>query len=513
MRARLPVLLALPLLLGPGLLACLNGAYFDGPRLWAAIVAWALLAIAAVTLPRPLPASGPGRAALAGLAALTAWTAISLSWAPDGGAAVDDVQRLLLYLPYLALAIAVLGTLTEPLLLTAIAGACLYGLSERFVPGAVDLQDVVSAGDRLAYPLSYWNGSGAFAAIGLVLATALAGDAGRPARLRAAAAAAAPPLALTVLLTFSRGALGALAAGVLLLLAIAPSRGRLAAALLVVGGGMATAGVLAVAVDGLRTAEGAAGTAGVAALAGLLAAMAACWFGARALAGRRDAPAPPLRAVALAAVTIVLIGTVVAMLSVERAPGQDDPRGAGAQRLASVQSNRYAYWKVAVGTFADHPLQGEGSGSFRAIWLREREFREVDPRRPLAVPGDRGRARPRRVALTRPAGRRMRRRGRARRARAARRGGRAGGVRATRGHRLGLGAAGAHARRAGAGGTAHRGGRAANPGGCRGGGWPSPMSAWFALRRGTASPAGRSVASSERTKKAFTPADSVWTST
>ena len=98
MRARLPVLLALPLLLGPGLLACLNGGYFDGPRLWAAIVAWALLAVAAVTLPRPLPASGPGRAALAGLAALTAWTAISLSWAPDGGAAVDDVQRLLLYL-------------------------------------------------------------------------------------------------------------------------------------------------------------------------------------------------------------------------------------------------------------------------------------------------------------------------------------------------------------------------------------------------------------------------------
>ncbi len=377
MRARLPVLLALPLLLGPGLLACLNGAYFDGPRLWAAIVAWGLLAVAAATLPRPLPASGPGRAALAGLAALTAWTAISLSWAPDGGAAVDDVQRLLLYLPYLALAIAVLGTLTEPLLLTAIAGACLYGLSERFVPGAVDLQDVVSAGDRLAYPLSYWNASGAFAAIGLVLAAALAGDAGRPARLRAAAAATAPPLALTVLLTFSRGALGALAAGVLLLLAIAPSRGRLAAALLVVGGGMATAGVLTVAVDGLRTAEGADGATGVAALAGLLAAMAACWLGARALAGRRDAPAPPLRAVALAAMTIVLIGTVVAMLSVERAPGGDDPRGAGAQRLASVQSNRYAYWKVAVASFADHPLEGEGSGSFRAIWLREREFREV----------------------------------------------------------------------------------------------------------------------------------------
>jgi hypothetical protein len=376
MRARLPVLFALPLLLGPGLLACLNGAYFDGPRLWAAIVAWALLAVAAVTLPQPLPASGPGRAALAGLAALTAWTALSLTWAPDGGAAVDDVQRLLLYLPYLTLAIAVLGTLTEPLLLTAITAACLYGLSERFLPGAIDLEDVATAGDRLAYPLSYWNGSGAFAALGLILAAALAGDAGRPAWLRAAAAAAAPPLALTVLLTLSRGALGTLAAGVLLLLAIAPSRGRLTAAALVVGGGGLAAAVLALSVHGLRTAAGAAGAKGVAALAGLLVAMALCWLAARALAGGRDAPALWLRPLALAAMTIVLAGTVVAALSVERAPGQDDP-GAGAQRLASVQSNRYAYWKVAVASFADHPLQGEGSGSFRAIWLRERDFREV----------------------------------------------------------------------------------------------------------------------------------------
>jgi hypothetical protein len=374
MRARLPVLFALPLLLGPGLLACLNGAYFDGPRLWAAIAAWTLLAVAAFTLPRPLPASGPGRAALAGLAALTAWTAISLTWAPDGGAAVDDVQRLLLYLPYLTLAIAVLGVLTEPLLLVSITAACLYGLSERFVPGAVDLAQVASAGDRLAYPLSYWNASGAFAALGLILAAAMVADAGRPAALRAAAAATAPPLALTLLLTFSRGPLGALAAGVLLLLTIAPTRARLAGAALVVGGGGLAAVILAVGVDGLRTAAGASGAAGVAALAGLLAAMAACWFAGRVLAGRGDAPAPSLRPVALAATAIVLAATVAAMLSVERAPG-DDPR-AGAQRLASVQSNRYAYWKVAVAAFADHPLRGEGSGSFRAIWLRERDFRE-----------------------------------------------------------------------------------------------------------------------------------------
>jgi O-antigen ligase len=370
MRARLEVVVAVPLLLGPGLLACFNGGYFDRPRLWAAIAAWALLAVVAIALPRPLPASGPGRLALAGMAGLTAWTALSLTWAPDGGAAGDDLQRLLLYLPFLAAAIAVLRpALTEPLLLAAITGACAYGLSERF--GLADLAEVATAGDRLAYPLSYWNGTGAFAALGLILAAALAGDRDRPPGLRAAAAAAAPPLALTLGLTVSRGAFGVLAAGLLVLLALSPSRARIAGVLVTVGLGGAAAGLLAAVAGGLRTEPGA----GASALIPLLAAMAGCALAARALARRPDAPVAWLRAAALAASVLVLAGTIAAMVSTERVPGRDVPE-AGPQRLASVQSNRYAYWRIAVEAFADQPLTGEGSGGFRTAWLREREFRE-----------------------------------------------------------------------------------------------------------------------------------------
>jgi O-antigen ligase len=91
-----------------------------------------------------------------------------------------------------------------------------------------------------------------------------------------------------------------------------------------------------------------------------------------ALPPRPDAPVLWLRKAALAATVLVLAGTVAAMVSVEREPVPE----AGPQRLASVQSNRYAYWKVAVEAFADHPLAGEGSGGFRTAWLREREFRE-----------------------------------------------------------------------------------------------------------------------------------------
>ena len=88
------------LLGGPTALAFFSGGFFDRPRLIAALGAWAVALAAAFTAPRPLPASAPGRVALVGLAALCAWTALSLLWTPMAGATVDDLQRLLLYLGY-----------------------------------------------------------------------------------------------------------------------------------------------------------------------------------------------------------------------------------------------------------------------------------------------------------------------------------------------------------------------------------------------------------------------------
>ena len=147
MRSR-PVLLAAPLLLGPGVLACFSGGFFDTARLRAGVLAWLLLALAAVFSRQPLPRSGPGRLALGGLAALTALTGLSLLWAPLAGPASDDLQRLLLYLPAFAAGIVLLrppaaARAAEPLLLAGITGATLYGLSERLVPGAVSLLSLI----------------------------------------------------------------------------------------------------------------------------------------------------------------------------------------------------------------------------------------------------------------------------------------------------------------------------------------------------------------------------------
>ena len=42
-----------------------------------------------------------------------------------------------------------------------------------------------------------------------------------------------------------------------------------------------------------------------------------------------------------------------------------------------MTSNRYEYWRVALGAFRDDPLTGAGSGGFRVVWLQERPIRET----------------------------------------------------------------------------------------------------------------------------------------
>ena len=261
---------------------------------------------------------------------------------------------------------------TEPLLLAGVVGATLYGLSERLLPSVVSLERVVSAGERLAYPLTYWNGTGAFAALGLVLAAGLAGDPGRPRALRAAAAASGPVLGLAVYLTFSRGALGALAAGLGLLVALAPSAAQLRAAL----SSRASERSPPRPRSRCRRSRPPRADPDRARRCSPCSSPSVPARPALAPGERRTAPIAPLRAAALGLLAVAVVGTLLAVSQAERRGGADRPE-AGAARLTSVKSNRYDYWRVALRSFADHPLLGEGSGSFRVIWLRERPYREA----------------------------------------------------------------------------------------------------------------------------------------
>jgi O-antigen ligase len=57
--------------------------------------------------------------------------------------------------------------------------------------------------------------------------------------------------------------------------------------------------------------------------------------------------------------------------------GHPTVTGASAQRVRSLESNRYDYWKVALSDgFAKQPLKGVGAGGFAVIWLEHRKVQE-----------------------------------------------------------------------------------------------------------------------------------------
>ena len=370
------------LVAGPTVLAFFSGGFFDRPRLIAALVAWTLVVVVALVAPRPLPAGGPARVALLGLLLLCAWTALSLLWTPTPGRAEDDLQRLLLYMGVFIAALALLRgermrTWLEPALLLGILVVIGYALSERFFPDLVELARSRTGSGRLEQPLTYWNAIGALAAMGVVLAIRVAADGRRSGGLRAGSAAAGVVIGLGLYLSFSRGALAALAAGVLVLLALAPSgRAQLQSVLIVLVAGAVGAVVASAfpAVESLTRGSNADAGEGLimfGALIVLAAAAAGLQLAAasRERSGTRPLGLPLPRTAIVIGVTVVALagGALAAVLG--EAPSGESPRGgATPERLGSVDTNRYRYWDEALSTFGDHPVAGIGSGGFFVEW-------------------------------------------------------------------------------------------------------------------------------------------------
>jgi hypothetical protein len=378
------------LLCGPTVLAFFAGGYFDGPRAAAAAVAWTVVLALALTGPLPLPKGVHGWLAVAGLAGLALWSAISVSWAPLDGPALDSVQRLLLYLGALLAAIALLrdgraARAVEPALALGAVVVIGYGLLGRLLPGIVELSPSNTSGGRLEQPITYWNAEGLLAAMGLVLCIRLAGDPSRANRVRAAAAAACASPGTGVYLSYSRGALAVTAIGLIVLLATDASWPQLRATVTGLVSGFVAAACSA-ALPGVASLEGTPGEQqrdGAIMLAVLVfVIVAAALLTARAAraeqAGTARVGSFPqagrLPAVAAAATLLCVAGLIAGGLG-ESADRSDAAR-AGPSRLASVESLRYEYWRVGLSSFGSHPLLGEGAGGFRVVWRMEREVDE-----------------------------------------------------------------------------------------------------------------------------------------
>jgi hypothetical protein len=371
------------LLAGPTALAFFAGGFFDGPRAWAGLIAWLLVVVAMVAVPQPLPRSRGARLAIAGLGALAAWTLISITWAPIAGSAYHAGQRVVLYVGMLVAAAALFREhrsrrAVEPALAAGSLIVIGYGISERLLPGVLHFQSSSTAQGRLEQPLTYWNAMGELAALGFVLCVRIAGDTSRALWLRLAAVAGAAPLGLGLYLSFSRGALFACAAGLVALLVLAPRREQLRAMLTCIAAGALAAAAAApfhgvTALIGSQASRERQGAIALALLAVIIVGVTlAHWRLARSVQGgelRLPRRAP------LIALTVICAGLAVAIV-VGAKEGSSRPLSAGATRYATLQSNRYAYWRVALRAFGEEPLRGVGAGGWAVYWLRYRTITE-----------------------------------------------------------------------------------------------------------------------------------------
>jgi hypothetical protein len=352
-----------------------------------AVAAFAVLGIVALVAPWPLVERGLPLAALLAMTGLAGWTALSTQWSRAIGDAVNDADRVVFYAAAFALALVVmrlprLRALAPDVLLWGVAVVALYALAGRLLPDVVDVKPESLAGDRLHQPLTYWNAMGILAGIGALLATAAASADRRPLAYRVAACGAAVPCALACYLTFSRASWAAVAAG-LVVLGLARPRVTVPFA---AGLWLLATGVLAVVLRAfpaaLRLNEGEAAQASdglpVFLAMVVLAAMVAGVF-ALLVRGTPEGAAPPhpgrirgLRGT-LAAAAVAL--TLAAGFTVSFFAERTEEISKGAERVTTLKTYRGDYWRVALGSFADHPVAGVGAASFQVEWIRERDSR------------------------------------------------------------------------------------------------------------------------------------------
>ena len=200
---------------------CFNaGGYFPSATGFVAVVLAEALVLRTTLAERPF--EGLDRALaipLVGLALYAAFTLASALWSHATAHSLDSFSRTLLYV--LALALVRLRSLHArarwPGSARGGGGArlvCIVGLVSRVLPHTWPTTSGFFA-DRLNYPLTYWNAEGMVAAIVLVLGFHLTADRAEHPGVRVAAAAVLPAVGATLLLTFSRGAMGAGAVGLL----------------------------------------------------------------------------------------------------------------------------------------------------------------------------------------------------------------------------------------------------------------------------------------------------------
>jgi hypothetical protein len=367
----------------------LRGGGFDEiVRSEVGIAAWWIVLLGAAIGVLPLARLSRGAwIALGLLAAFAVWTALAVGWSESAERSLDELGRVAALLAVFALAMSVQGPAGLRRAVGAVGAAIALvsgiALLSRLHPAwfpDLELPELLPGGQsRLHYPLDYWNGLAAFAAIGIPLLLTLA-TAARSVALRALTTALVPALALTIFFTLSRGGAAEALIGLAVLFAIHPRRLTLLGSALAAGAGsailIAAASQRDALVDGLLTQQAA--DQGNEMLAMVIVVCAGVGLLAAALAiAERHGIGPTIRVSGsrVAAVGGLLAFFVLIAAVAAGAPGELSDRweefkeptfaSEGATRFdAASGSGRYQLWESALDAGASEPLVGIGPGTF-----------------------------------------------------------------------------------------------------------------------------------------------------
>jgi hypothetical protein len=390
------------ILLGPAALIYLAfnaGGYFPSSTGLVTIVFAQALVLRTTLAARPF--EGFDRTLAIPLVGLTLYGAFQLAsalWAHATAHVLDSFSRTLLYVLALVLFGSVrytrerIGWLLRAVV-AGLAAVCLIGLISRVLPHTWPTASSFFA-DRLNYPLTYWNAEGIVAAIVLILGFHLSADRDEHWSVRVIAAAVLPAAAATLLLTFSRGAMGTAVIG-LLAYCLLTRFSTLPTALLAIAAPVAIALHSAWDATALATAHPTS-PAGVSQGHHVAVVVAACMIGAgllralllladRKIAGAALVQNPPRRAVRLslgvgAGVVVLVLGLAAggggfAHREYDKfVHGTSEPRVAQTRdRLTDPANNgRLPLWRAALDIYDTQKLHGTGAGTYQQHYTRYR---------------------------------------------------------------------------------------------------------------------------------------------
>jgi hypothetical protein len=351
----------------------------------------------ALLVPRSRAGRLHGGLTLAAVALLAAYTAVSITWSLAPSDSWIEADRTFSYLAAFAgtMALARLAPGRWEAVLYGIAIAsvvvCGWALLTKVFPGLLAEEEIYA---RLRAPFDYWNAVGLMAALGILPLLWLGARRTGRGAVNALAWPGIALLEVALMLAYSRGALLALAVGLVFWFAVVPLRLRSAVVLLGATAGAAPIVGWAFAMTGLNTdrlplpVRDDTGHELGALLVIMLAALLALGLVAGFLAAERPASPQAKKTAGRVLLGILAAVPVIALIALASAPGGIDgqiskgwnqltnPNASTPDntpgRLTETSSVRARYWDEAFKVHGVSPWVGTGAGAYATVRMRFR---------------------------------------------------------------------------------------------------------------------------------------------